>query len=278
MATCRSWNWHAGLVGLLAISGALSFSRDYTLAQIAPDTTLGADSSVVTPNASVGNLSAERIDGGAVRGANLFHSFQEFNIREGQRVYFTNPAGIENILSRVTGSNASAILGTLGVDGAANLFLLNPNGIIFGPKAQLDIAGSFFASTANRLVFNNGFEFSASNPQALPLLTINLRPGLQYGSNHPGTISNAGNLAVGQNLTLAAGNLDLQGQLYAERNLTLLATDTVRVRDSTANPFIASAEGRLLLQGNQRVDIFALNHPESGFFSGRNMVLRSTNP
>jgi filamentous hemagglutinin family protein len=278
MATCRSWNWHAGLVGLLAISGALSFSRDYTLAQIAPDTTLGADSSVVTPNASVGNLSAERIDGGAVRGANLFHSFQEFNIREGQRVYFTNPAGIENILSRVTGSNASAILGTLGVDGAANLFLLNPNGIIFGPKAQLDIAGSFFASTGNRLVFDNGLEFSASNPQAPPLLTINLRPGLQYGSNHSGTISNSGNLAVGQNLTLAAGNLDLQGQLHAGSNLTLFANNTVRLRDTAANPFIASAGGGLLVQGNQGVDIFALNHPESGLFSVENMVLRSANP
>ncbi|NEQ10889.1 MAG: filamentous hemagglutinin N-terminal domain-containing protein, partial [Moorea sp. SIO4E2] len=72
----------------------------------------------------------------------------DFNVEELQRVYFANPAGIENIISRVTGTNPSSILGTLGVDGAANLFLLNPHGIIFGANAQLDIQGSFVASTA----------------------------------------------------------------------------------------------------------------------------------
>jgi filamentous hemagglutinin family protein len=191
------------------------------------------------------------------------------------KVYFANPLGIENILSRVTGNNLSNVLGTLGVDGGANLFLLNPNGIIFGANASLDITGSFVASTANRFVFGNSSEFSATNPQAPSLLTINLPPGLQYGANHPGVIANTGNLAVGQDLTLSAGNLDLQGQLYAGRNLTLQAQDTVRVRDSVTNPFIAAASHHLLLQGNQVVDIFALNHPDSGFFSGGDMALRS---
>ncbi|HEY9834048.1 MAG TPA: hypothetical protein V6D26_26080 [Stenomitos sp.] len=111
------------------------------------------------------------------------------------------------------------------------------------------------------------------------LLTINVTPGVQFGPNQPGTtISNTGNLTVGQNLTLAAGNLDLQGQLYAGGNLTLQAQDTVRVRDSVANPFIAAAEGQLLVQGDRVVDIFALNHPNSGLFSGGDMVLRSANP
>lgn len=104
-----------------------------------------------------------------------------------------------------------------------------------------------------------------------------MTPGLQYGSNHSGVIANAGNLAVGQNLTLAAGNLDLQGQLYALGDLTLQAQDTVRVRDSATTPFVASAGGQLLVQGDQAVDIFALNHPDSGFFSGGDLVLRSAN-
>ena len=295
MATCRSWNWGLRLVGFVAINGAITLpgcfaiasagglwaiasKSAFTLAQIAPDTTLDAESSVVTPNASVDNLPAERIDGGAVRGTNLFHSFQEFNIREGQRVYFTNPAGIENILSRVTGSNPSAILGTLGVDGAANLFLLNPNGIIFGPKAQLDIAGSFFASTANRLVFDNGLEFSASNPQAPPLLTISVLPGLQYGSNHSGTISNAGNLAVGQNLTLAAGNLDLQGQLHAGSNLTLFATNTVRLRgsiNSTDTSDIKAGDVTLMARNAISADNFIIDITTSGNREGGNITIET---
>ncbi|MBW4543052.1 MAG: filamentous hemagglutinin N-terminal domain-containing protein [Symplocastrum torsivum CPER-KK1] len=259
------------------MSSAIAFSSNFASAQIIPDGTLGAESSVLTPNVNIEGFPADQINGGAIRGANLFHSFLDFNIGEGQRVYFANPVGIENILSRVTGSNLSAILGTLGVDGGANLFFLNPNGIIFGPNATLDIAGSLMASTANSLVFENGLHFSATNPEAPPLLTINLHPGLQYGSNQSSVISNAGNLAVGQNLTLAAGKLDLQGQLSAGQDLTMQASDNVRVRDSATNPFIASAGGQLLVEGEQGVDIFALNHPESGFFSVGDMILRSGN-
>jgi len=273
----RSWDWGLGVAGFLVIGGAIACTCDRALAQITPDATLGTERSVVRPNVNVKGQTADQIDGGAVRGANLFHSFSEFNVRNGQRVYFANPAGIDNILSRVTGTNPSKILGTLGVNGGANLFLLNPQGIVFGPNAKLDIAGSFVASTANRLVFENGSMFSATNPQAPPLLTINVTPGLQYGSNQPGAITNAGNLSVGQNLTLAAGNLDLQGQLHAGRNLTLQALNTLKVSDSVTSPFIASAGGQLMVQGNQGIKLFALNHPDSGLFSGRDMVLRSAN-
>ncbi len=262
----------------LGISGAIAVSGSPGLAQITPDPTLGTERSIVKPNVNVQGLPADRIDGGALRGSNLFHSFSQFNVTEGSRVYFANPAGIENILTRVTGNNLSNILGTLGVDGGASLFLLNPNGIIFGANAKLDIAGSFVASTANGVVFDNGFAFSTTNPQAPPLLTVKVPLGLQYGSSHLGaTIANSGNLAVGQNLGLAADNLDLQGELQAGGHLVLLASNTLRVRDSTTHPFAASAEGHLVVQGNQRVDIFALNHPNSGFFSGGDMVLRSAN-
>ncbi|NEP01058.1 MAG: filamentous hemagglutinin N-terminal domain-containing protein [Symploca sp. SIO2E9] len=133
----------------------------------------------------------------------LFHSFSEFNVNEGERVYFNNPSGIDNILTRVTGSNLSNILGTLGVDGGANLFLLNPNGIVFGPNARLDIQGSFFGSTASGFKFADGSEFSATNPAAPPLLTISVNPGVQWGPTLSGaTITNQGNLETGQDLTI----------------------------------------------------------------------------
>ncbi|MGH8001313.1 MAG: filamentous hemagglutinin N-terminal domain-containing protein, partial [Brasilonema sp.] len=274
----KAYHWSSGLVSVLTAISLTVLTGDKIFAQITPDDTLGSEGSIITPNVDVKGLPAELIEGGATRGVNLFHSFLEFNIGEGQRAYFANPVQIENILSRVTGNNLSNILGTLGVLGNANLFFINPNGILFGPNAQLDIRGSFVASTANSIVFNNGLEFSATNPGAPPLLAVNITPGLQYGTNHPGaTITNAGTLAVEKDLTLSADSLDLQGQLYAGRDLTLHALDTVRVRDSALAPFMAAAGGQLLLQGNQSVDIFALNHPNSGLFSGGNMVLRSAN-
>lgn len=194
---------------------AIAFSEKSVLAQIVPDSTLGTENSIVTPNVNIGGGTAERIDGGAARGANLFHSFSQFNIGQGQQVYFANPSGIENILSRVTGHNVSNILGTLGVLGNANLFLINPNGIVFGPNARLDIAGSFVASTANSFIFDNGFAFSTTAPQAPPLLTIDVPIGLQYGGNAGSIQVQGSRLAVpsGETLALVGGNISLDSTL-----------------------------------------------------------------
>lgn len=265
------------LLILLAVSSLANTSINSVQAQIFPDNTLGAESTKLTPNSNVQGLPTTLIEGGASRGVNLFQSFLQFNVGEGQRVYFANPAGIENIFTRVTGSDISRIFGTLGVDGRANLYFLNPNGIIFGANARLDVPGSFLATTANSFVFDNGLKFSATNPETAPLLTVNLRPGLQFVANASGMISNRGNLSVGQDLSLIAGNLDLQGKLQASRDLTLIAQDTIKVTDTVSNPVIVAAGEKLILQGNQSIEIFALNHPESGLFSGADMVLRSSN-
>ena len=92
---------------------------DTAVAQITPDSSLGAENSVVDTN---GNR--DTINGGAIRDANLFHSFQEFNVEALREAYFANPDGIANIFSRVTGSNLSDIQGVLGVLGDANLYLI----------------------------------------------------------------------------------------------------------------------------------------------------------
>ncbi|HEY9674920.1 MAG TPA: S-layer family protein [Waterburya sp.] len=181
--------------------------------QITPDATLGTERSVVTPNVTIRGIPSDRIDGGALKGANLFHSFGEFNILEGRGAYFTNPAGIENIFSRVTGTNPSTLLGRLGVLGNASLFLINPNGIIFGPNARLDVRGSFFASTASAFNFANGTLFSATNPSPPPLLTINVPIGLQYGGNAGSIQVQQSRLQVpdGKTLALVGGNVSLNG-------------------------------------------------------------------
>jgi filamentous hemagglutinin family protein len=185
----------SGFPGVFSIAGvfasAILYCGNHADAQIIPDATLG-NSSTITPNINIKGSPGDRIDGGVIRDANLFHSFREFNVGDNQRVYFANPTGITNILTRVTGGNISQILGTLGVDGAANLFLINPNGIIFGQNARLDIAGSFVTSTANSIIFADGTRFSTTAPSTTPLLTITAPIGLQLGDN-PGKIIVQGN-------------------------------------------------------------------------------------
>ncbi|GAB4549556.1 MAG: hypothetical protein Tsb0014_44200 [Pleurocapsa sp.] len=177
--------WYQSSLKMLFFSSYLwsSYKIPPLLAQIIPDNSLGSENSIVTPNVTVKEQLVDLIEGGAIRGNNLFHSFEQFSIGNGAKVYFANPDGIENILTRVTGNNLSEIFGTLGVNGGANLFLLNPNGIVFGKNAALDVNGSFLATTAESYIFENGFAYSASNPDAPPLLSINIPLGLQFGSN-----------------------------------------------------------------------------------------------
>jgi len=215
--TKLSWlsrDWQLKLVGSVAIVGTLLTAvGESVLAQIVPDNTLGAEGSVVTPDV-INGIQGDRIYGGAPRGANLFHSFQEFNVGEGRRAYFDNPTGIENILTRVTGGNASNILGRLGVLGEANLFLLNPNGILFGPNASLDVQGSFLATTANAIQFDNGEVFSASTPSAAPILAINPSAFLfnQVPARAITNRSTAGlRVPAGQTLGLIGGDVRLEG-------------------------------------------------------------------
>ncbi|MDV2998342.1 MAG: hypothetical protein N4J56_008047 [Chroococcidiopsis sp. SAG 2025] len=225
----RSWSWHLGLASFLTTGGAIAAGENCAYAQITPDTTLGSENSTVTSTGTV-----DAIDGGATRGANLFHSFQEFNVGEGRAAYFNNPAGIENILTRVTGANPSNIFGTLGVSGgSANLFLINPRGIIFGANARLDVGGSFVGTTANAIGFGDRGFFSASNPEtASSLLTVN-PSALLFNQIKTASIENnsvapsglnpssqftAGGLRVpdGKNLLLVGGDINMNGGgLYA---------------------------------------------------------------
>ena len=100
---------------------------------------------------------------------NLFHGFTEFNIEENESAHFVHQQSIENIITRVTGST-SWINGKLSTSGNANFFLLNPNGIILGKHAEIDIQGSFYCTTADFIEFGDNERFYAH--QSNPMLSI----------------------------------------------------------------------------------------------------------
>jgi len=120
-------------------------------------------------------------------GANLFHSFSNFSLPTGGSATFdlVNTPNISTIFSRVTGGNVSNIDGLIQTTNNSNpvsLFLLNPSGIIFGPNARLNIGGSFIGTTASRIEFVNGTEFSAVDPSSgAPLLRVSAPIGLIFG-------------------------------------------------------------------------------------------------
>jgi filamentous hemagglutinin family protein len=172
-------------------------------AQVVPDGSLNT-----TVNAVGNNFT---IDNGTTSGTNLFHSFREFSIPSGGAAIFNNAPTIQNIFSRVTGGTVSNIDGVIRANGTANLFLLNPSGILFGANASLNIGGSFVGTTANSIKFADGVEFSGTNPA--PLLTMSVPIGLQMGTN-PGEIQLQGatlETPTDQALILLGGHIKQSG-------------------------------------------------------------------
>ncbi len=174
------------VIYLATLMSAIAFQQLPTVAQITADNSLSKNSQIV----NFGNIRI--IGGGTQAGSNLFHSFSEFSIPTGSAAYFNNASDIQNIFSRVTGGSASNINGLIAANGKANLFFLNPNGIIFGNNARLNIGGSFLATTASSLRFADGTEFNTTAPQNAPLLSIGVPLGLQFGENPKAIVNESG--------------------------------------------------------------------------------------
>jgi len=199
----------------------ISFYANSLNAEIVPDTTLPNNSSLIIQN------NIKIIEGGSQAGMNLFHSFEQFSIPADTTAYFNNIQNIQNIITRITGKSISNIDGTLRANGTANLFLINPNGIIFGENAALNIVGSFFATTASSINFADGTKFSAIQPETAPLLTISVPVGLQFGSTaapirnqSQASVNGATNffgratglqVSKGKSLALIGGDVTLEG-------------------------------------------------------------------
>ncbi len=199
-------------------------------AQIVPDATLASPS--IVPE----NCTNCDITGGSTSGNNLFHSFETFSVPVGGEAFFNNFLTVENIFSRVTGDSLSNIDGIIRANGSASLFLINPNGIVFGEEASLNLGGSFIGTTAQGIAFEDGSQFIASDAQVNPLLSVKVPIGLQFDQTPPASIINrssaspgsavnalgavlgAGPIAPvglqvnpGQTLALVGGNVTLEG-------------------------------------------------------------------
>ena len=197
---------------LLSAIASLSIANS-TQAQIAVDgsTATQVNGNAISPTGT-----------GTVNGGNLYHSFSEFNVPQSGVIFNTgnsalNGADVRNIINRVTGDNPSAILGTIESRQAfpnANLYLMNPNGIVFGQNARLDIGGSFHATTGTGLGFDSGtfnvdknsLSFPSGDPKTI-----------RFAVSQPAGVINQGNLAVdtGKTITFTGGSIINTGTLTA---------------------------------------------------------------
>ncbi len=149
-------------------------------------------------------------DAGAQRGGNLFHSFEQFDLGVGDSATFQGPGTFTNILARVTGPAASSIDGMIRSEiPGANVFLINPHGLIFGPHARLEIGGSFVASTADYVKLADGGRFDARTTTSDVLTSA---PVSAFGfAGKPAPVSFSGSELTAAGLHVIGGDVQLVG-------------------------------------------------------------------
>ncbi len=220
-----------------------AFSESVQAQGAPPITASGLNTQVSAPVNGPGGAVQHNITGGTRPGgeANLFHSFGEFGVPNNNIANFLNDTGLptSNILSRVTGGNPSNIFGTIKTEGFpnANLFLMNPAGIVFGPNASLNVGGSTHFTTADYLRLSDGVQFTALPSAQDALLSVAPVAAFGFlGSNPPV-------LAAGSSAALLVEGLDvLNGN-----PVSLVGRDATA--DGTSVPGVVVTEGVLRTPG-----------------------------
>ena len=206
-------------------------------AEITTDGSLGSRANLPGPDYQIGP------DLGRQMGGNLFHSFQDFNLQSFESATFSGPNNVSNVISRVTGGNPSSIDGLIrSTMPNADMYFLNPYGIMFGPNAQLDIQGSFHASTADYLGLKDGGRFDAHNHRS-SLLTVAPVESFGFLTDTPASITTQNSIlsvSKGNTLSLIGGDLRLTGD-------SPIQFDEMGFEVVSAHSELSTASGRINL-------------------------------
>lgn len=226
--------WGAAACAVAWLLAPCADARAQSLGLVVRDGSLGSAAAGVVPSgvdpngAPASYLVTPEL--GEQRGANLFHSFSRFDLGTGETATFTGPdpvAGpqsVDNVIARVTGGTRSSLDGTLrSTIPGADLYLINPAGLSFGPNARLDVAGSFHASSADYLRLDSSERFSAREPSS-GTLSVAAPAAFGFLSESPSSITATGSppnsflflgVPAGRTLSLVGGELDLRAGTLA---------------------------------------------------------------
>ncbi|NGZ05197.1 MAG: filamentous hemagglutinin N-terminal domain-containing protein [Magnetococcales bacterium] len=210
---------------------------------------------------------------GTTRGNNLFHSFSRFSVGTGDTARFTG-SGVSNIITRVTGGEMTTIDGRLesAIPGA-NLYLLNPHGVMFGRNASLNLSGSLHVATADYLAFPDGTRFPTDSARSVGLASVDpVAFGFLGGRAEGVTVRGAFlELPAGQGMTLIGGPVSLENAtLFVESGrANLVATNgpgevTLRAESVALQGFPALAD--VTLQRNEPFRSFWSGFGETWFY------------
>lgn len=219
-------------------------------AQIATDGSLGAAVTLNDPNVQIGETLGTRV------GNNLFHSFEIFNIASNGSATFTG-SNLDNVISRVTGGQPSQIDGVLRSEVSnANLFFINPAGVMFGSGSSVDVPAAFHLSTAAELRFSDNSVFSAVTSGDSTLSIAAPEAFGFFAASNNGNIEISGsqlNLNSPESaVSLSAGSVSIVNSQIAANNIILSSIgsgDSLLTLNNNGIPTLA-ADGQLLLDSS----------------------------